>query len=947
MKHMGRSGAVAGGALMMICVVCHFAITEVAPVCLSYNPAHLDVRHLPRGRIVGRLPDWSGICGAPLSAGTSSFGACRIRRMMAKRVMRTRSLAQQGSDFDEAAGAPQLEVVVVGGGITGLFLAISLARLVRGRKHISVYDSRWRREEGKNQMQLHSLQGGPVQTVTLWHSMYASLPEVVQEGLRGAARCVQHWPREAASATERECPWNVDAGELESQLLKAVQDPAYCNSVSLFPMEYSAAENERRSKEEPFHAIVLADGTQAGQARDAVLGEHFASNPAYTALPAEDLLQISFSLPEGGAAGLNLAEVAVMALSQKRYILNPTTARSGCLTLRLAASELQLAEALCQVDPADAANVESSLWSDIELGLKLYGIPVGALRGMSLGKSQLRSRGAYTTQLRDCKTPAEEDIMPHPLAFLLGDAADTTLCWPGREVNSNLLGVRSMVQLLASMQQGLAAGWPVQDALLDEHNGAMMAEQAKQTKIYEKLLLPSASKHRTSRLLAERIEEILQEPTGSRGFSYDDALNVFEQSLRESLAWLLKSSLPPDRRAEATKIDVASLRQRVVEANLPLTTLKILLATGTWVPDPFAKVGNDADASLASAGRPEMRRVQEDDSLAQGGAATEDGGGEAASEGGEDPKTAKESASRFYNEGLRYLKGLQGRQQDDEQAAAWLLKAALRGHMNAQYAIGCLFLDGRGVEQDKRRAGKWFLSAAELGHAKAQYNLGVMLSKGDGIKADRLNAASWLVAAADQGHRLQYRTPDVAVFGDGPWMDLEYQAGETGPLEEAANGGDAYAQIRLGMIYYQGDGVRMDKAKASNYYMQAATYGDHPEAQYQMSCMLFEGDGVEKDEEYAFQFLQRAAKRGHAEAQFNLGTKLYFGEGVGMNKAEAGQLFLAAAQKGLPEAMHNIGWMMLVGDGAQVNWQQGYNWIHKAACNGVDQARRVVQSLQD
>jgi TPR repeat protein len=48
---------------------------------------------------------------------------------------------------------------------------------------------------------------------------------------------------------------------------------------------------------------------------------------------------------------------------------------------------------------------------------------------------------------------------------------------------------------------------------------------------------------------------------------------------------------------------------------------------------------------------------------------------------------------------------------------------------------------------------KWFREAAERGHSQAQYNLGNMYLKGQGVKADREAAEKWFRKAADQGHK--------------------------------------------------------------------------------------------------------------------------------------------------------------------------------------------------
>ena len=51
-------------------------------------------------------------------------------------------------------------------------------------------------------------------------------------------------------------------------------------------------------------------------------------------------------------------------------------------------------------------------------------------------------------------------------------------------------------------------------------------------------------------------------------------------------------------------------------------------------------------------------------------------------------------------------------------------------HVMAQFALGILYYDGRGVQQDDVKAVQWFRKAAGQEHANARNNLGFMFEKG-------------------------------------------------------------------------------------------------------------------------------------------------------------------------------------------------------------------------
>jgi hypothetical protein len=80
----------------------------------------------------------------------------------------------------------------------------------------------------------------------------------------------------------------------------------------------------------------------------------------------------------------------------------------------------------------------------------------------------------------------------------------------------------------------------------------------------------------------------------------------------------------------------------------------------------------------------------------------------------------------------------------DYLTALRLLKPlAAQGHAEAQYNLGGMYAEGRGVPQDYGEATKWFRKAAEQGHVEAQYNLGGMYFRGQGVPRDFVLAHMW------------------------------------------------------------------------------------------------------------------------------------------------------------------------------------------------------------
>ena len=137
------------------------------------------------------------------------------------------------------------------------------------------------------------------------------------------------------------------------------------------------------------------------------------------------------------------------------------------------------------------------------------------------------------------------------------------------------------------------------------------------------------------------------------------------------------------------------------------------------------------------------------------------------------------------------------------------------------------------------------------------------------------------------------------------WADFEtgmdaYQRGnyatalsEWRPLAEE---GDAQAQLHLGVLYANGDGVPQNYANAHQWYEQAAAQG-YPMAQFNLGVLYDNGDGVPQDYAKARQWYEQAADRGYAMAQTNLGVLYRSGHGAPQNDVRAYMWFSLAAAR--------------------------------------------------
>ena len=187
--------------------------------------------------------------------------------------------------------------------------------------------------------------------------------------------------------------------------------------------------------------------------------------------------------------------------------------------------------------------------------------------------------------------------------------------------------------------------------------------------------------------------------------------------------------------------------------------------------------------------------------------------------------------------------------------------AANQGLVIAQYNLGIIYSNGRGVPQNITKAVEMFGKAARMGLAEAQFNYGNAFHNGRGAEQNYEEAVKWFRLSANQG--------------------------------------DADAQLNLANAYYKGHGVPLDIPTAIEWWKKCGRQGmlarrtiwglflgrgctenkitapsgtdgrelGHVEAQASIGAMYAIGDGVPKNSKKAIHWLSRAARKNHGAAK--------------------------------------------------------------------------------
>ena len=124
------------------------------------------------------------------------------------------------------------------------------------------------------------------------------------------------------------------------------------------------------------------------------------------------------------------------------------------------------------------------------------------------------------------------------------------------------------------------------------------------------------------------------------------------------------------------------------------------------------------------------------------------------------------------------------------------VQAAAQGYARAQYDLGWMYANGRGVAQNYAKAFEWYSKAAAQGDASAQTNLGSMYENGQGIARNPALANEWYLKAANNGSAMaQFNIGQHYLHGSNGLPKNRVQA--LNWLKKAANNGHAQAKLIL------------------------------------------------------------------------------------------------------------------------------------------------------
>ncbi len=142
-------------------------------------------------------------------------------------------------------------------------------------------------------------------------------------------------------------------------------------------------------------------------------------------------------------------------------------------------------------------------------------------------------------------------------------------------------------------------------------------------------------------------------------------------------------------------------------------------------------------------------------------------------------------------------------------------------------------------------------------------------------------------AEVDAGAAAYARGDDAAALED--WLPL-------------AGRGDPVAQLRVGQMLRDRQGVRWRDFEGAASWFRRAAAGGNAEAQYALGRLHYEGFLVPRDTAEMRTMLKAAARQGHARARLTLGVIYEYGlDDIGRDYTAALMWYELAARRGVPE----------------------------------------------
>ena len=319
-------------------------------------------------------------------------------------------------------------------------------------------------------------------------------------------------------------------------------------------------------------------------------------------------------------------------------------------------------------------------------------------------------------------------------------------------------------------------------------------------------------------------------------------------------------------------------------------------------------------------------------------------------------------SAAYYQLGRCYYNGF-GVEKDVDSAFKWHKKAAENNFPASQYALSLMYKNGEGCEENLVSAYYWIERAAENDYEDAYYIVGRSYLEGIYLEPDYKKAFHYLSkgylaldtncieSLAEMYLKGLYVKKDVYTalelynkaieFGD---KSIYFKIGKVyeeqglinqaiSAYEEGHEEGNLKCTQRLGIMYYNGDGVEKDLEKAIEYVSIAAAKKE-PHAMYVLAVAYLRLNKFgDKTTDIVKKLLKEAYELNSPYAADYLASIMIneLNEGKEVNRAELVKYIRFGVENDLKESIFKFGYMYEKGIGVLQDYEEAYSYYNIAA----------------
>jgi len=258
------------------------------------------------------------------------------------------------------------------------------------------------------------------------------------------------------------------------------------------------------------------------------------------------------------------------------------------------------------------------------------------------------------------------------------------------------------------------------------------------------------------------------------------------------------------------------------------------------------------------------------------------------------------------------------------------LSLANDGSSSAQYRIATFYRDGNGVEKNEDEWMRWLNEAAIRDHPMAQNDLAdIYMSEG------KVEAAMEMYQKAAENGSYEARRKYATLQGDTMNEISELRS----ILKDLCVSGYPYDYCNYGELMLKSALTTNDYKEAFEYLTKASELG-WTDADLLIGQMYRDGNGVERDFDKSISYLSKAAENGNNKAMYMLGDLYSDGKYIKKDHDQAFKWYLMSASIGNAKAQYQVGMMLSSGIGTEKNEDEAKKWFARYSSTMVNDSRK-------